>query len=134
MLGRVPFAEQLANALVAWREDASLVVSLTGPWGSGKTSIKNFVLEALAPEGGERRADVVEFSVWELSGTGDVEQHFFHRIGTFLGRKDSVKRDREIAEKWARWTAALRIPEAMAEPLTKYLSATAVALGLARWG
>ena len=134
LLGRVPFAEQLANALVAWREDESLVVSLTAPWGSGKTSIKNFVLDALAPKSGDRRADVVEFSAWELSGTGDVEQHFFGRIGAFLGRKDAAKRDREIAEKWSMWTAALRIPEAMVEPLTKYLSTATVALGLAAMG
>jgi predicted KAP-like P-loop ATPase len=131
LLGRVAFAEQLADALVGWREDESLVVSLTGAWGSGKSSIKNFVLDALAPEGGNQRADVLEFSPWELSGTGAVEEHFFRRIGAFLGRKDAAKQDRDIAEKWSRWTAALRIPEAMVEPLTKHLSASAVALGLA---
>jgi KAP family P-loop domain. len=57
LLGRVPFAEQLADALVGWREDESLVVSLTGAWGSGKTSIKNFVLDAL-----ERRVSGVRSS------------------------------------------------------------------------
>lgn len=134
LLGRVPFAEQLADALLAWREDESLVVSLTGAWGSGKTSIKNFVLDALTPADGEPRADVVEFSAWELSGTGDVEAHFFQRIGAFLGRKDAAQQDRAIAEKWARWTSALRISQAMVEPLPKYLSASTVALGLIAMG
>jgi predicted KAP-like P-loop ATPase len=134
LLGRVPFADQLADAFVGWREDESLVVSLTGAWGSGKTSIKNFVLDTLTPDAGGRRADVLEFSPWELSGTGAVEEHFFSRIGAFLGRKDAAKQDRAIAKKWARWTAALRIPEAMVEPLTKHLSTMAVALGLATMG
>jgi len=131
LLGRVPFAEQLADAFVGWREDESLVVSLTGAWGSGKSSIKNFVRDALIPETGEQRADVLEFSPWELSGTSDVEEHFFRRVGAFLGRKDAAQQDRDIAKKWSKWTAALRIPEAMVEPLTKYLSASTVAIGLA---
>jgi predicted KAP-like P-loop ATPase len=129
-LGRVPFAEQLADAFVGWREDESLVVSLTGPWGSGKTSIKNFVVDSLGSAGAPRRADVIEFSPWELSGSGDVERHFFGRIGAFLGRKDAAKADRQIAKKWTQWTAAMWIPEAMVNPLTKYLSAPAIMIGL----
>jgi predicted KAP-like P-loop ATPase len=123
-------AEQLADAFVGWREDESLVVSLTGPWGSGKTSIKNFVVDALQPKENSSRADVLEFGPWELSGSGDMEAHFFSRIGAFLGRKDAAKADRKIAQKWAKWTAALRVPEAMVEPLTKHLSSPVLILGL----
>lgn len=77
LLGRVEFAEAIADKLHSWRENASLVVGLSGPWGSGKTSIKNFVVDALMPDGLEKRADVIQINPWELSGTHDIESHFF---------------------------------------------------------
>jgi predicted KAP-like P-loop ATPase len=46
-LERWRFAELLASAIKGWKGGDSLVVALYGPWGSGKSSIKNMVLEAL---------------------------------------------------------------------------------------
>jgi predicted KAP-like P-loop ATPase len=46
VLGRARFAEQLARDLQGWNGKDSLVVALYGAWGSGKTSLKNIVLEA----------------------------------------------------------------------------------------
>ena len=47
LLGRAPFAESLAAAIKGWRGNESLVVALYGAWGSGKSLVKNMVLETL---------------------------------------------------------------------------------------
>ena len=128
-LGRRRFAEAIANAFVTWREDVSVVVGLNGAWGSGKTSIKNFVVDALQPPDGPKRADVIEIRPWEVSGTGDLETLFFQRIGSFLGRKEASTRDQEIAERWRIVTAALGIGESLAEPLARPVAHTIALLG-----
>lgn len=47
-LGRADFARSLGTALAAWRGDQSLIVGLYGEWGSGKSSIKNMVIDSFA--------------------------------------------------------------------------------------
>jgi predicted KAP-like P-loop ATPase len=47
VLGRGPFAVALAEAITGWQEPKRLVVALTGLSGSGKSTIKNFVVETL---------------------------------------------------------------------------------------
>ena len=46
LLGRKSFAESVATAIQGWHGDDSLVVALYGPWGSGKSSIKNMMIES----------------------------------------------------------------------------------------
>ncbi len=70
-LGRRGFAEGLARGLGEWRGKDSLVIALYGAWGSGKSSVKNMALEALAQAPQSREATVVEFNPWEYV-KGDV--------------------------------------------------------------
>ncbi len=44
LLGRSEFAESLASAIKGWTGNGSLVIALYGPWGSGKSSIKIWLL------------------------------------------------------------------------------------------
>src|SRR3989442_13176396 len=46
-LNRSSFASALATAIRNWNQGSSLVVALYGDWGSGKSSVKNMVLESL---------------------------------------------------------------------------------------
>ena len=45
-LGRWRFAEAIAAAVKGWTGRDSLVIGLYGVWGSGKSSVKNMVIEA----------------------------------------------------------------------------------------
>ena len=47
LLDRKPFADALANAFIQWHGEDSLVAALYGPWGSGKSSVKNMILEMI---------------------------------------------------------------------------------------
>ena len=40
-------AQSLASAIKGWKGNDSLVIALYGSWGSGKSSVKNMVLETL---------------------------------------------------------------------------------------
>jgi predicted KAP-like P-loop ATPase len=70
-LGRSGFSARLAQSIGAWDGRDSLVIALHGGWGTGKTSVKNMVLEKL--RGSPAKCpEVVEFSPWQVSGTGTL--------------------------------------------------------------
>jgi hypothetical protein len=83
-LGRRPFAEALAAEILAAPADRGYVMGLTGPWGSGKTSILNMTVDALKDE-----AVVVQFNPWMFSGTEALVSSFFEEIGKQLDKRDS---------------------------------------------
>jgi hypothetical protein len=73
-LERGPFAAVLATRIVEIRNsertddpegDRAFMVHLHGPWGSGKSSILNFLRKELQRPGQERPALVVPFNAWK---------------------------------------------------------------------
>jgi predicted KAP-like P-loop ATPase len=67
LLGRGAFAESLASAIRGWKDLDSLVIALYGPWGAGKSLIKNMMLEALRGSK-EDCPSIVEFNPWQWMG------------------------------------------------------------------
>jgi predicted KAP-like P-loop ATPase len=88
VLGRVPFAEYIAAAIRGWTGNDSLVLALCGEWGTGKSSLKNLIVEALRSNP-QKSPYIVEFNPWQWAGQEQVSQAFFREIGSELGRKDS---------------------------------------------
>jgi predicted KAP-like P-loop ATPase len=85
-LGRSGFADALANRIRDWSGQDSLVISLCGEWGCGKTSLKNMVLEALN-KGRRSKMSVLQFCPWEISGHASIAQTFFKELGVALNTK-----------------------------------------------
>jgi predicted KAP-like P-loop ATPase len=84
VLGRSAFAARLADTIGAWDGGDSLVIALHGGWGTGKTSVKNMMLEKL--RGSTARCpQIVEFSPWQVSGTGILVGTFFDELAVALG-------------------------------------------------
>ncbi|WP_034266562.1 P-loop NTPase fold protein [Actinospica robiniae] len=81
-LGRERFARALAAEVLTAPAARGCVMGLTGPWGSGKTSVLNMVAEAIGSD-----AIVVHFNPWMFSGTEALVSAFFTEIGKQLGRK-----------------------------------------------
>jgi predicted KAP-like P-loop ATPase len=63
-LGRRSFAQALAAEVMAAPVARGYVMGLTGPWGTGKTSILNMTVDAIGDQ-----AVVVQFNPWMFSGT-----------------------------------------------------------------
>ena len=90
-LNRKGFAESLAHVIRTWRDKPSLVIGLFGDWGSGKSSLKNLVLEAIISQGKDS-LDVVEFNPWQVSSQEMLSETFFREIGRGLRRADRPRR------------------------------------------
>lgn len=86
ILGRSKFAKDLAKAIVDWKNKDSLILALNGNWGTGKTSIKNMVVEVLTVQ--TTKPSVLEFNPWQVSGFDQLAESFFDEIGIVLGIND----------------------------------------------
>ena len=108
ILGRAKFAARLSDDIHSWHGDDSLVIALYGAWGSGKTSIKNMLLEANRKKG-RTPLPVVDFNPWQLSGTGSIPASFFRELGLAL-KDEGPERDVEKrARKWNAYAATLAV-------------------------
>lgn len=100
--GRVRLARRIALEAVTATPDSGFVIALSGPWGSGKTSVINMVKEEL---GNDERACVVTFNPWLFRGAEDLVGHFFGQLATSL--RQSGGKARAVANKVARYAGAL---------------------------
>lgn len=89
-LGRSAFARALATRIRAWNGQESLAISLCGEWGSGKTSLKNMVLESLN-KGRRLKMDVLQFNPWEISGHASIAAVFFRELGLALNHHSATE-------------------------------------------
>lgn len=116
VLNRTKFAEHLATDLRSWNGKDSLVVALYGAWGSGKTSVKNMVLEALRGKRGSA-VPVMEFNPWQLSGTGSIPIAFFRELGIMLGKVGSEDEAKKRSSKLERYGRRLLLSGSALETL-----------------
>jgi len=84
LLGRRTFAQALAAEVITAPAVRGYVIGLTGPWGSGKTSILNMTVDAIGDQ-----AVVVQFNPWMFSGTEALVSSFFAEISKQLGKKEA---------------------------------------------
>ena len=107
VLGRHEFAEALSRALRRWSGKDSLVVALYGEWGSGKSSLKNLLLESLKK--GRRSPTIIEFNPWEWSGRNNLFEAFFDEIGVAIGDEAPSNNAKTLAKKWKKYGAHLSL-------------------------
>ncbi len=92
-LGYAPFAKHLAKSLRSMAPLEGFVISLNGSWGSGKSTILNFVSHYIAeaeeqdriPE--DERAIWFRFNPWWFSGREDLTLSFFDQMQEQVGSK-----------------------------------------------
>lgn len=116
MLGRRGFAYSLASAIRGWKGNDSLVIALYGSWGSGKSSIKNLVLESLR-KSQKSCPEIVEFNPWQWAGQEQLAEAFFREIGIVLGRSDTSKKGKRRAAKWRTYSIYLTLGASVAKSL-----------------
>jgi predicted KAP-like P-loop ATPase len=131
LLNRGAFADHLADAVARWHGDDSLVIALFGPWGSGKSSIKNMMLEALASR--ERQVDILQFNPWQFSGQDAILRAFFQELGTALGKADKTADTKRLAQKLKRYAKAVEIGQT-ASDLVKPAAILMTVAGLSVFG
>lgn len=100
ILNRSPFAAAVAKSIRNWNQKSSLVIGLFGGWGSGKTSIKNMVVEHLRKgASGEDQIVVVEFNPWQFTDSDHLTQAFFNDIAVAVGQPQPGEEPEIAAER-----------------------------------
>jgi KAP-like P-loop domain-containing protein len=121
LLDRARFARRIATVLDDVREDSeSGVLSLVGPWGSGKTSLLTMVRDAM-PEPWR----VVSFNPWATAGTASLIGDFFETIGSALPRKPAARRATEALRRYSQKVSPLLGAVPVAGPALTAASETA---------
>jgi len=105
-LGRKQFADSLANAISGWRKKESLVIGLFGNWGSGKTSIKNTILENFQKI--KDPPEIAEFNPWQLVDQDQLYNTFFREISFALGRADKTEEREKRIQKLKEYASAIK--------------------------
>ena len=103
LLNRSGFAQNVADVIKEWKQQRSLVIGLYGQWGSGKTSLKNLIVEFLKVDN-KKAPYIVEFNPWQYSNNEALASIFFHEIGVALDRNiaDSFESEmnKNISARW----------------------------------
>ena len=98
-LGRKDFARFFAEAIARHNGSESLVLAVNAPWGEGKTSFKNMVVDLLAQEKADRVV-ILHFTPWEWSSQKQVSEAFFSEIAKQLELKDKTDNAKQAAARF----------------------------------
>jgi predicted KAP-like P-loop ATPase len=99
LLGRATFAETLARAIRAWHGEESLTIAVSGDWGSGKTSLKNMVVECLR-KNEPQTVEIVEFNPWKWDTQDKISAAFYREVGIALKKVDRSAQGRRRVRRW----------------------------------
>ncbi|GIV03545.1 MAG: NTPase [Fimbriimonadales bacterium] len=89
LLGYAPFAENLAKAIRRYPGSDPLVLALHGPWGSGKSTVLNFVIHYLGQVPENDRPVIVTFNPWWFSGQESLARAFLGQLQAVLPGKSA---------------------------------------------
>lgn len=110
-LNRAPFARRIAEAILSWETETSIVVGVYGEWGSGKSSILNLAVDYLErsteslPQ--NQRPLVIRFNAWGFSQHDQIVSAFFNTISFRLEQEDSTGAARGVARRIQAYSALL---------------------------
>lgn len=133
-LGRRPFAEALARSVVGWTHKESLVLALYGPWGIGKSSIKNMVVDTIK-ETAQKSVVVAEFNPWQFANRDHLHGAFFDQIGISLGKGTlgTQTNERRLLGKWQRYRAYLTLGQSLLDIARKPIGIIVSICGVLLW-
>ena len=111
-LGYAPFAKHLADSICKMSPPTGLVLALYGSWGSGKSTVLNFIAYHLEQMEEDSQPIVVRFNPWWFSGHEDLTRLFFEQLEITLGRKlkDVFKKVTHLVRGLADVVSAVPIP------------------------
>ena len=80
LLGRDTFSKMVADVIVSYENEESLVVGILGSWGNGKSSTINMIVEKIEGNKEKQNYIVVRFSPWNYSSQNDLISLFFNEL------------------------------------------------------
>ena len=80
LLGRDTFSKMVADLILSYESEESLVVGILGSWGDGKSSTINMIVEKIEGSKEKQNYIVVRFSPWNYSSQNDLISLFFNEL------------------------------------------------------
>ncbi|QCS44056.1 P-loop NTPase fold protein [Natrinema versiforme] len=96
-LGYGSFADQLAETIISRTPSDGYTIGIYGPWGSGKSTILNFVGEEI--EKRDVEITTVKFNPWWFTGQADLIEKFLTQLGASLESDSDMTNIRENLTK-----------------------------------
>lgn len=93
--GYAAFASQLAKAIASTNNPHGLVLAVHGKWGTGKSSLLNFIKHDLHNLPSDRRPVLIDFNPWWFEGRDQIATQLLEQFTAQL--PDKVKHLRELA-------------------------------------
>lgn len=87
--GHAPFAKSLAQSIVKYPSNDGLVISLFGPWGSGKSTVLNYVKYYLKESQQSEQPIIIDFNPWWFSGQENLAKAFLGQLQAVLPSKSA---------------------------------------------
>ena len=127
LLGRRPFAKNLAEHIKALDTDrAGCSVAVISPWGGGKTSFINLLMEELRNDPGIR---TMHFTPWHLAPDASLTDRFFHQLASesgdfdaglkkWIGRYADFLQNASPVSSWLKIFAAEERPDELFEKIS----------------
>lgn len=88
-LDRGKFVKEFSKAIGAWKGKDSIVIAIYGDWGTGKTSIKNLIIEEMKEQ--KLTPLVMDFNPWQRAGSFDLFEYFSESYLNCLARSTKEK-------------------------------------------
>ena len=85
-LGYATFAKHLADGICQMAIAEGYVIAVYGPWGSGKSTILNFLVHYLKQRPEDEQPIIVPFNPWLFSGQDDISRRFFDQFQSILNQ------------------------------------------------
>lgn len=89
-LGYATFAKDLADSICNMTFAEGFVIAVYGSWGSGKSTLMNFIVHYLNQKPEEEQPIIVPFNPWLFSGYQDITRRFFDQLQNILTKETYV--------------------------------------------
>ena len=92
--------ESISNHLSYYEEKDTLIISIEGEWGSGKTSLSNFIIEKIeeieeknivSNEILHKKIFVIKFSPWMITDLNNLIKYFFLELMKTILKINKIK-------------------------------------------
>ena len=115
LLGRAGFARQVASAMLSCPSDkkGSFGIGLFGGWGSGKTSVLNMVMEAMAEKAAGKKYRgpapiVIQFNPWQYPAAELLPGQLLSMLAQELQKPSHSERLNKAGRAMGKYAAALQ--------------------------
>ena len=118
---RWPFARRISDVIARRSDPSSIVIGLYGAWGDGKTTVLNFIEEALKPD---QNVICIKFNPWRYGTEDQLLEGFFHSIADALDTKliTSGEKIKDIVKKVAPAAAGVFGQKTIGDGVAQFIS------------